>query len=298
MPVSPLVSLPSLPCFDWPPFPPGNVWVCGAGPGDPGLLTLAALNALQQADVIVYDALVNADLLAWGNPKAKHIDMGKRGGHPSPPQQQVSQLLIDLARKQQRVLRLKGGDPFVFGRGGEEVGELLAANIPVRVICGITSGISALAYAGIPLTHRDINHSVTFVTGHNQPLAKNNDKAHSDIDWCAIARASPIIVIYMGLRRIGEIAAALCQGGRDEHETVTVISKATTAEQCVLSGTLATIAQDIQVHGIAGPAVICVGQVQAFPNIIGHAGGQCIAPQSGLQSGPESNKHKTPPRTT
>jgi len=156
-----------LPSYDWPELEKGWVWLCGAGPGDAGLLTLHALNALRQADVVIYDALVQEAILEWA-PKAEHIYAGKRGGKPSAIQRDISLQLVDLARAGKRVLRLKGGDPFVFGRGGEEAQTLVQHGIPIRIIPGISAGIGGLAYAGIPVTHRDVNQSVTFVTGHDQ----------------------------------------------------------------------------------------------------------------------------------
>ena len=144
---------------DWPVLEDGWVWLCGAGPGDPGLLTLHALNGLKQANVIVYDALVQEKILDWANPSSKLIYAGKRGGKPSPKQRDISLQLIELARKGKKVLRLKGGDPFVFGRGGEEAQTLVQNNIPIRIIPGISAGIGGLAYAGIPVTHRDVNQS-------------------------------------------------------------------------------------------------------------------------------------------
>ncbi|MDA9772684.1 uroporphyrinogen-III C-methyltransferase, partial [Amylibacter sp.] len=155
-----------LPKHNWPILQPGWVWLCGAGPGDAGLLTLHALNALRQADVIVYDALVGPDILEWANSTAELIYAGKRGGKPSAKQRDISLHLVELAKKGKKVLRLKGGDPFVFGRGGEEAQTLVQHQIPIRIIPGISAGIGGLAYAGIPVTHRDVNQSVTFVTGH------------------------------------------------------------------------------------------------------------------------------------
>src|SRR3990167_4081315 len=174
-----------------PGFEPGWVWLVGAGPGDPGLLTLHALNALRQADVVVYDALVDETVLQFVRPGAQLEYSGKRGGKPSPKQRDISAKLVELARKGHRVLRLKGGDPFVFGRGGEEALALVDAGIPFRIVPGVTAGIGGLAYAGIPVTHRDTNQAVTFVTG------RDSKGRAPDLDWAAIAKGSPAIVIYM-----------------------------------------------------------------------------------------------------
>ena len=152
---------------DMPAFAPGSVWLAGAGPGDPGLLSLLALHGLRQADVVVYDALVDERILALARPRHCAEYAGKRGGKPSAKQRDISLRLIELAREGKRVLRLKGGDPFVFGRGGEEALALVAARIPFRIVPGISAGIGGLAYAGIPVTHRDVNSAVTFVTGHD-----------------------------------------------------------------------------------------------------------------------------------
>ena len=178
-----------LPPIDWPILQPGWVWLCGAGPGDPGLLTLHALNALRQADVVVYDALVEPRILDWA-PQAQLMYAGKRGGKPSVKQRDISLHLVELAQAGRRVLRLKGGDPFVFGRGGEEAQTLVQHGIPIRVIPGISAGIGGLAYAGIPVTHRDVNQSVTFVTGHDQ-----SGQSPSTLDWQAISKGSQVIVI-------------------------------------------------------------------------------------------------------
>ena len=191
-----------LPNKDWPRLQKGWVWLCGAGPGDPGLLTLHALNGLKQADVIVYDALVQSEILDWANPKAKLIFAGKRGGKPSPKQRDISFQLIELARNGNKVLRQKGGDPFVFGRGGEEAQTLIQNEIPIRIIPGISAGIGGLAYAGIPVTHRDINQSVTFVTGHDQ-----NGETPQTLNWTAISQGSQVLVIYMGMKHAKKIAS-------------------------------------------------------------------------------------------
>jgi uroporphyrin-III C-methyltransferase len=240
--------------MDWPQLQPGWVWLCGAGPGDPGLLTLHGLNALRQAEVIVYDALVGDEILTWA-PQAELIYAGKRGGKPSPKQRDISLRLVELARAGKRVLRLKGGDPFVFGRGGEEAETLVAAGVPIRIIPGITSGIGGLAYAGIPATHRDVNQSVTFVTGHDQ-----TGEAPTSLDWHAIAKGSQVIVIYMGMKHIGRIAQDLISAGRSADDPVVVVTTATTEAQEVLESTLSRVEADVAAANLTPPAIICVGR--------------------------------------
>jgi uroporphyrin-III C-methyltransferase len=235
-------------------FEPGWVWLVGAGPGDAGLLTLHALNALQQADIVVYDALVDEDILKLARPGAAIEYAGKRGGKPSPKQRDISLRLIEWARKGKRVLRLKGGDPFLFGRGGEEALALVAAQIPFRVVPGVTSGVGGLAYAGIPATHRDINHAVTFVTGH-----MTGGDVPDTINWRALAEGSPVIVIYMGLKHLPRIASELMAAGRSADEPVAIVSQATTARQQVLETTLSRAAADAASSGIPAPALIVVG---------------------------------------
>ncbi|HRK72310.1 MAG TPA: uroporphyrinogen-III C-methyltransferase [Micropepsaceae bacterium] len=244
-----------LPSMGLPQFLPGWVWLAGAGPGDPGLLTIHALNALEQADVIVHDALVSGDVLALARHGARLIDAGKRGGKPSARQRDISMRLVELARQGHRVLRLKGGDPFTFGRGGEEGLTLAGAGIPFRVIPGVTSGIGGLAYAGIPATHRDTNHAVTFVTGHMA-----GGSMPDNVNWRAIAEGSPTIVLYMAMKHLDRIAAALLAAGRAGDEPVALISRATTKDQRVLETTLARAAVDAAHHGIEAPALIVIGQ--------------------------------------
>jgi len=243
-----------LPAHNWPRLEPGWVWLCGAGPGDPGLLTLHALNALRQADVVIYDALVQEDILKWA-PQAAHVYAGKRGGKPSAKQRDISLRLVDLAQQGKRVLRLKGGDPFVFGRGGEEAQTLVQQGIPVRIIPGISAGIGGLAYAGIPVTHRDVNQSVTFVTGHDQ-----SGNTPGSLDWASISKGSQVIVIYMGMKHIAQIARQLVDAGRSQQEPVAVVTTATTADQQVLETTLGTVVDDIAKAKLEPPAIICVGR--------------------------------------
>ena len=249
-------SLPALDARDWPVFEPGWVWMTGGGPGDPGLITLHALNALKQADVIIYDALVDPSLLHWARPEAQIEPAGKRGGKPSPSQRDISLRLIELARKNKRVLRLKGGDPFVFGRGGEEAQTLVQAGINIRVIPGISAGIGGLAYAGIPVTHRDVNQSVTFLSGHDR-----TGLMPSAIDWDGLGRSAQVIVMYMAVKHMPDICRKLIAAGRSPGEPVAVVRNATRDDMQVLETTLATAPHDIVESGIGAPAIICIGRV-------------------------------------
>jgi len=235
---------------------PGWVWLTGAGPGTTGLLTLLALRGLQTADVVVYDALVDQEVLSLARPGAALEYAGKRGGKPSARQPDISLRLVQLAREGKRVLRLKGGDPFVFGRGGEEALSLVDAGVPFRVVPGISAGIGGLAYAGIPVTHRDCNHAVTFITGHDA-----NGIMPEAVDWASIARGSPAIVLYMALKHIDQISTRLMQEGRLPSEPVAVVSKATSSEQRVLETTLGQCAAAIADSGIEPPAIVVIGEI-------------------------------------
>ncbi|CAN7418804.1 uroporphyrinogen-III C-methyltransferase [Ensifer adhaerens] len=234
----------------------GSVWLVGAGPGDPGLLTLHAANALRQADVIVHDALVNEDCLKLARPGAVLEFAGKRGGKPSPKQRDISLRLVELARAGNRVLRLKGGDPFVFGRGGEEALTLVEHQVPFRIVPGITAGIGGLAYAGIPVTHREVNHAVTFLTGHD-----SSGLVPDRINWQGIASGSPVIVMYMAMKHIGAITANLIAGGRSPDEPVAFVCNAATPQQAVLETTLARAEADVAAAGLEPPAIVVVGEV-------------------------------------
>ncbi|WP_371258872.1 MULTISPECIES: uroporphyrinogen-III C-methyltransferase [unclassified Ensifer] len=234
----------------------GSVWLVGAGPGDPGLLTLHAANALRQADVIVHDALVNEDCLKLARPGAVLEFAGKRGGKPSPKQRDISLRLVELARAGNRVLRLKGGDPFVFGRGGEEALTLVEHQVPFRIVPGITAGIGGLAYAGIPVTHREVNHAVTFLTGHD-----SSGLVPDRINWQGIASGSPVIVMYMAMKHIGAITANLIAGGRSPDEPVAFVCNAATPEQAVLETTLSRAEADVAAAGLEPPAIVVVGEV-------------------------------------
>lgn len=242
--------------FELPAFEPGWVWLAGAGPGDPGLLTLLAHHGLGQADVVVYDALVSEAILKLARPGAALVHAGKRGGKPSPTQADISLRLIAFAREGNRVLRLKGGDPMVFGRGGEEALSLAKAGIPFRIVPGISAGIGGLAYAGIPLTHRETNSVVTFLTGHNAAGA-----VPDEIDWRAVAAGSPVIVVYMALKHLAAIAERLIGAGRQRDEPVAIVSDATLPHQRVLETTLVRAAADAIAAGLEPPAIVVVGEV-------------------------------------
>jgi uroporphyrin-III C-methyltransferase len=245
------MNLPALPAFE-----PGWVWLVGAGPGDPGLLTLLALKALGEADVVVYDALVDRRSLDLARPGAALEFAGKRGGKPSPKQPDISQKLVRLAREGKRVLRLKGGDPFVFGRGGEEALALVAAGVPFRIVPGISAGIGGLAYAGIPATHRDTNEAVTFVTGHNVA-----GDLPDGLDWPALARGAPVLVFYMALKHLAQIRDRLIAAGRPADEAVAVVSRAATEAQRVLVTRLAAMVEETEAAAMEPPALVVVGPV-------------------------------------
>jgi uroporphyrin-III C-methyltransferase len=239
-----------------PSMTPGHVWLTGAGPGDPGLLTLLAAKALSEADVIVHDALVKEECLKLAKPGAELEYAGKRGGKPSAKQRDISLRLVELAKAGKRVLRLKGGDPFVFGRGGEEALTLIEHGVPFRIVPGITAGIGGLAYAGIPVTHREINHAVTFLTGHD-----SSGLVPDRIDWEAIGRGSPVIVMYMAMKHIGHIATELMAAGRRTDEPVAFVCDAATASQRVLETTLGEAERAVSASGLEPPAIVVVGEV-------------------------------------
>ncbi|MHC5308088.1 uroporphyrinogen-III C-methyltransferase [Bartonella sp. LJL80] len=242
--------------FNLPEFIAGQVWLVGAGPGDPGLLTLHCINAIRQADHILYDALVDRSCLTLARPSCILEFAGKRGGKPSPKQHEITMRMIELAQAGKRVLRLKGGDPFVFGRGGEEALALVEAGILFRIVPGITAGIAGPAYAGIPVTHRTINQSVTFLTGHDA-----DGSVPKSFDWNAISKASPVLVLYMAMKHIGEIAENLLKAGRPTDEPVVFISNATTLRQSVVETTLSQARQCVEDQLIEPPSIIVIGGV-------------------------------------
>jgi len=232
----------------------GEVYLVGAGPGDPDLLTFRALRLMRQADVVLYDRLVATPVLDLVRRDAEKINVGKARSQHTLPQQDINHLLVTLAKQGKRVLRLKGGDPFIFGRGGEEIDQLAEHNIPFQVVPGITAASGCAAYAGIPLTHRDYSQSVRFVTGH----LKNNS---CDLPWPEFVQASQTLVFYMGLLGLPLIAAQLVAHGMRTDMPVALVSKGTTPQQQVVCGTLGNIVSKLEEHQVAAPTIIIVGDV-------------------------------------
>jgi uroporphyrinogen III methyltransferase/synthase len=234
----------------------GVVYLVGAGPGDPGLMTARSLQLIASAEVIFYDRLIPPGALDMAPEDAQLIYVGKTPGRPSMPQEEIGERLVEAARAGRSVVRLKGGDPFVFGRGGEEGEALRAAGVEFEVVPGVTAGVAASAYAGIPVTHRDDASAVAFVTGHEDP-----EKAKSALDWQALARFPGTLVFYMGVKRLGENAAALIAAGRDAGEPAAVIERGTWPEQRTVVASLGTIAAAVERQGIGAPALVVVGSV-------------------------------------
>ena len=239
---------------DLPDFPPGEVWLAGAGPGDPRLLTVLALHAIMKADDIVHDALVDPRTLRLAR-GAELIPAGKRGGKPSPHQRDINEVLIERARLGRRVLRLKGGDPFVFGRGWDEAAALTAAGVRFRIIPGLTSGLAAAALAGIPATSRDTNHAVVLAAGHRA------EDGRSAADWQALAKLGQPLVLYMPMAQLAEIAASLEKGGLPSDTPAALIQSATTGEERVVESRLGALAADAKKHGIGSPAIVVIGAI-------------------------------------
>lgn len=234
-----------------------RVTLVGAGPGNPELLTIKAVKRIAQATVILVDDLVNPEILSHASPRARIIHVGKRGGCPSTPQSFIEKLMILAARAGEQVVRLKGGDPFIFGRGGEEIENLSAAGIEVDVINGITSGLAAGSTLGIPLTHRKLAHGVIFITGHNKP-------GDSATDWASLAKAAHhcklTLVIYMGITQINTIEAGLLSGLAPQ-TPVAVVQRATLSEQTQAICTLETLSKTVETQRIESPAIVIIGDV-------------------------------------
>jgi uroporphyrinogen III methyltransferase / synthase len=244
-----------------------TVYLVGAGPGDPGLLTARALELIASADVIIHDRLIPATALDGARADAQLLYAGKEGGGPSASQQEIEALLLEHGAAGREVVRLKGGDPFVFGRGGEEAERLRAAGIPFEVVPGITAGVAASAYAGIPVTHRDAASAVAFVTGHEDPAKLEeggSGPARPSLDWAALARFPGTLVVYMGVRRLEAIARELMAGGRSGSEPAAVIQRGTLPDQRVVTGTLETIAGAAIAAGVKAPAISVFGPVAAL----------------------------------
>lgn len=236
----------------------GKVYLIGAGPGDPGLVTVRARELIELADVIVYDYLANPQLLHWARTGAERIYVGKRSGMHSIPQDEIEEILVDRANKGLQVVRLKGGDPFVFGRGGEEINELQIDKIPFEIVPGVTAALAAAAYAGIPLSHREYSSSITFLTGHENP-----EKHTLSIDFRKYGQIGGTLCLYMGLGQLPRIIAELKEGGMAGDMPVAIIQWATLNRQKSIYGTLDSILADIEQSGIGTPAMIIMGEVVA-----------------------------------
>ncbi|MFN9659882.1 MAG: uroporphyrinogen-III C-methyltransferase [Cyanobacteriota bacterium] len=236
----------------------GTVFLVGAGPGDPELLTVRAHRLLSGCDALVYDALVPQELLDLAPPECERRFVGKRRGHHSVPQPTINSVLVELARRHRRIVRLKGGDPFLFGRGGEEAAHLVARGVPVEVVPGVTAGIAAPAYAGIPVTHRRAGSSVTFVTGHEEI-----DKGRPGVDWRGLARSSDGLVIYMGLHNLRHICEELMAGGLPPSTPAAAVQQGTVQGQRLVLAPLATFAGAVEQAALASPAINVVGAVVA-----------------------------------
>ena len=242
----------------------GKVYLVGAGPGDPGLITVKGKEILEMADVVIYDALVSPAILKMINPSSQQIQVGKRRGNHSLSQLEITALLITKAQQNNLVVRLKGGDPFVFGRGAEEMIDLIKAGISVEVVPGITSGIAAPAYSGIPITHRDYASSVTFVTGH-QATGKYNPQ----VNWKAVVQSSETIVIYMGIHNLSIIITQLLIAGLSKDTPIALIRWGTLPEQEEIIGTLSSILEKVIEKKFTAPAIAIVGMVVNLHYIIG-----------------------------
>lgn len=243
----------------------GKVYLVGAGPGDPGLFTLKGKGLLECADVVIHDALVSLPILAMVNPQAELIDVGKRRGRHSMTQAEITQLMIEKTQDTAVVVRLKGGDPFMFGRGGEEMLALVAAGLAVEVVPGITAGVAVPAYAGIPITHRDQSSAVTFVTGH-----ESAGKYRPRVNWRALAQGSETIVVYMGIHNLGTITAELLAAELSPNTPVALVRWGTHPQQESLIGTLSTIVAQVAETGFQAPAVAIIGQVVAWHETLRH----------------------------
>ncbi len=235
------------------------IYLVGSGPGDPGLFTLKGVRCIEEADAVVYDRLAPEALLAYARPEAEKIYVGKKPGDPTMSQEEINDLLVEKGRAGMTVVRLKGGDPYIFGRGGEEALALNSAGLPFEVVPGVTSGVAAPAYAGIPVTHRNVSTSVAFVTGHEDPT-----KASQDVDWERLANGADTLVLYMGVGRLQEISKGLIMAGRNPDTPVACVRWGTVPEQRTVTGTLQDIATRVAEAGLKPPAIIVIGEVVAL----------------------------------
>jgi uroporphyrinogen III methyltransferase / synthase len=242
----------------------GVVYLVGAGPGDPGLITARALELIGSADVILHDRLIPRGALDAARSDAELVDVGKRPGNPEVPQRRIEELMVEHAQADRSVVRLKGGDPFTFGRGGEEAEALAEAGVPFEVVPGVTAGVAAPAYAGIPVTHRDDASAVAFVTGHEDP-----DKDESSLDWDALAAFPGTLVLYMGVKRLPEITERLIAAGRDATEPAAAVERGTMSDQRTVSASLGELCAAAEGAGLRPPAVVVVGAVAARGDAIG-----------------------------
>jgi uroporphyrinogen III methyltransferase/synthase len=269
----------------------GHVYLVGAGPGDPGLLTARALELIAGADVILYDRLIPISALDGARADAEVLFVGKEGGGPSVPQEETEALILARARAGRTVLRLKGGDPFVFGRGGEEALALRAAGIGFEIVPGVTSGVAAAAYAGIPVTHRGLATAVALVTGHTRARSGGNSassegaggagEAEADLDWSALAAFPGTLVFYMGVRQLPQIAESLIAGGRPASEAVAIVERGTLPDQRTVTGTLESIAERAAREEVKAPAITIVGPVAGLAEQLEWRGGRTRYPLSG-----------------
>jgi uroporphyrinogen III methyltransferase / synthase len=238
---------------------PGTVYLVGAGPGDPELITLKARRVLGEADAVVYDHLVDVELLEFTRPGCQRIFAGKKGGQPCQPQSDIDTLLVRLGREGKTVVRLKGGDPFIFGRGGEEAAVLRAAGVPYEIVPGVTSALAAAAYAGIPLTHRSHSSAVVLLTGHEDPA-----KPDASVRWEDYAKLGATLCVYMGVKNLATITRRLAAGGMPAETPVAVVQDATTADHRQILATLGTIAAVAARAEIEAPAMLIIGEVAAL----------------------------------
>ncbi|MBI4787727.1 MAG: uroporphyrinogen-III C-methyltransferase [Chloroflexi bacterium] len=242
----------------------GIVYLIGAGPGDPGLITVRGLELLRCADVVVYDRLIAPSLLREARPDAEQVYVGKAVSHHTLPQCEINALLVDRARRGQSVARLKGGDPFVFGRGGEEALALAAARIRFEIVPGVTSAIAVPAYAGIPVTHRSTASTVTFITGH-----EDTHRSETGVDWATISAVKGTLVFLMGVTNLPTIVKELIENGRPSDTPVAIVERGTTAQQRVIAGTLADIHERARAARLLPPAITIVGEVVTLGAILG-----------------------------